>query len=1124
MDGSAPPAGSIGIVSRTRALPLRRIAVSVLLGVAAALAGVATASSSPSHPVRTGAVERATCAKTWTGAVSTSWTASGNWTPSGAPGATAYACISSGANAPTIAAASNISIAGMELNNLTFTVDGTLSLTDTGGTKSSLMTGGALAGTGTVTIASGHTFTWNGGVMQGTGSTVVAASGTLVMDNSASNQYLILDQRTLTNNGTVTYTPNAGGWNLYLAYFGNVTSFVNNGTFTYNGLNAADPGIGSGGPSTITNNGTFTKAGGTATATISPAFDNDGTVKSKAGVLSLNGGSAVGTGSFGASSGASVALAGGTFNLAGGSAFTGHVAITGGSVSIASGGTLTMSGSNAFAGGIIEGAGIVRVNGTLVWTGGVMQGTGSTVVAASGTLAMNNSASNQYLILDQRTLTNNGTATYKPNAGGWNLGLAYFGNVTSFVNNGTFTYNGLNAADPGIGSGGPSTITNNGTFTRAGGTATATISPAFDNDGTVTAATGTLSFMGGGGTGQSATGQFGTSGGGKISLDGGTYHLGSGAAFSGEGAIGGATVLIDAAVPVSNMAFTGGTIDGAGDLTVNGNMSWTGGAMQGTGSTVVAASGTLAMDNSASNQYLLLDQRTLTNDGTVTYTPNAGGWNLYLAYFGNVTSFVNNGTFTYNGLNPADPGIGSGGPSTITNNGTFTKAGGTATAPISPAFDNNGTLAVQAGTLQFAGAFPAYDAGTKTLTKGTYNLVGALEFPGADVATNSATIVLNGPGSAIRATGGADALVNLASNTTGASLTVRGGKTLTVKPFTNAGTVVIGPGTNSALTATGAGYTQSGGTTSLSVATSKLVTSGASGDVAINGGTLKGLGTVETAAGNTVTNAGQVAPGLSPGSLAVTSAYQSAVAGKLQIEVGGTTVGTGYDRLAVTGAATLNGTLAITTLNGFNPAIGDSFTILTASSVSGTFSNVTGAKIPGGGKAYAVHYNASNVTLEVVATPPVITSFLPVSGPVGKAVTLTGSNFTGASSVKFNGVSATFTVVSDTSITTKVPNGALTGPITVTNPGGTGASATFKVKPKIKSFSPTFGPAGTAVTITGTAFTGVTKVQFNGVSAVFTYNSYTSITATVPAGATTGVITVVTPGGKGSSKVVFTVT
>ncbi len=74
--------------------------------------------------------------------------------------------------------------------------------------------------------------------------------------------------------------------------------------------------------------------------------------------------------------------------------------------------------------------------------------------------------------------------------------------------------------------------------------------------------------------------------------------------------------------------------------------------------------------------------------------------------------------------------------------------------------------------------------------------------------------------------------------------------------------------------------------------------------------------------------------------------------------------------------------------------------------------------------------------------PPTIASFTPTSGPVGANVIITGNNFTGANQVKFNGVTASFAVNSNTQITTTVPTGATTGPISVTTPGGTAASAT----------------------------------------------------------------------------------
>jgi hypothetical protein len=168
-----------------------------------------------------------------------------------------------------------------------------------------------------------------------------------------------------------------------------------------------------------------------------------------------------------------------------------------------------------------------------------------------------------------------------------------------------------------------------------------------------------------------------------------------------------------------------------------------------------------------------------------------------------------------------------------------------------------------------------------------------------------------------------------------------------------------------------------------------------------------------------------------------------------------------------------------------------------------------------------------------VPAAPAVSGFNPTSGPVGTPVTISGSSFTGATSVTFNGTPASFTVASDSSITTSVPTGASTGVVGVTGPGGTGTSSgVFTVQgsnpsaPTITSFSPTSGKVGTQVSINGTNFTGASKVTFGGGVAAtsFTVNGTgTQITTTVPTGARNGPISVTTPGGTATSSQTFRV-
>jgi uncharacterized protein (TIGR03437 family) len=62
---------------------------------------------------------------------------------------------------------------------------------------------------------------------------------------------------------------------------------------------------------------------------------------------------------------------------------------------------------------------------------------------------------------------------------------------------------------------------------------------------------------------------------------------------------------------------------------------------------------------------------------------------------------------------------------------------------------------------------------------------------------------------------------------------------------------------------------------------------------------------------------------------------------------------------------------------------------------------------------------------------------LPTSRKVGQRVAILGTNLTGTTSVTFNGIAATFKVISGSLISASVPTGATTGPVQVVTPSGT---------------------------------------------------------------------------------------
>ena len=199
------------------------------------------------------------------------------------------------------------------------------------------------------------------------------------------------------------------------------------------------------------------------------------------------------------------------------------------------------------------------------------------------------------------------------------------------------------------------------------------------------------------------------------------------------------------------------------------------------------------------------------------------------------------------------------------------------------------------------------------------------------------------------------------------------------------------------------------------------------------------------------------------------------------------------------------------------PILSDTATELTTVVPAGAENGpitVTNARFPAGGIS----------TEQFDVTPaPVITALEPAQGGVGESVGIVGTNLLGATGVSFNGTTGTITNVTATEVTATVPNGATTGPITLTTPAGSATSAqefTIYPTPAVRTVSPLSGPIGTKVRVDGQNLAGATEVTFGGVPATIVSDSATRVVVTASG---SGPVTVTTPGGAATGSQGFTV-
>lgn len=193
-----------------------------------------------------------------------------------------------------------------------------------------------------------------------------------------------------------------------------------------------------------------------------------------------------------------------------------------------------------------------------------------------------------------------------------------------------------------------------------------------------------------------------------------------------------------------------------------------------------------------------------------------------------------------------------------------------------------------------------------------------------------------------------------------------------------------------------------------------------------------------------------------------------------------------------------------------NPGILVRNVVTTPTSIAATFQIAFSAASGAATVTVTTTTGSATTSFSVNASAPVLSTLSPTSGPVTRMVTITGNGFSttaGLNQIKFNGLTATTLSATATTLTTQVPSGATTGPVTVTVGGLTSNGVNFTVAaagppPTLTTVSPNVGSVqgGQQTTLTGTNFVVGTTVKIgNKPASVLTLVSATTMIVQVPA-------------------------
>jgi len=557
-------------------------------------------------------------------------------------------------------------------------------------------------------------------------------------------------------------------------------------------------------------------------------------------------------------------------------------------------------------------------------------------------------------------------------------------------------------------------------------------------------------------------------------------------------------------------------LSGASLQVLSGNVNLTGGGT--ISGTITAVAGT----NLQLNGQVLTTSSVVSSDGFVEILDSteagsfqaAGGTTAQNTSFTGTVVSLGSSLDVYPGTVSFAPAVG--GPVTLTT-GALTLESGFSTLTGTDSFVANGLLTLQRfAVLSTSGVVDAY--GGLTILTGTNDPTvidgttlsnhGAATLdttagPGPVGLAQGATInnlagasfAITGPGGVIAAQDNSAVAFNNAGSLT-CDVASNGSFGINV-PFSNSGSVSVQQGTFNLSTATNSGtvtvasgttlgastYTQTAGATILNGATLN------GGTYNIDAGSLSGTGTINA----NVTNGGQVIPGGTgvAGLLTINGNYTQTATGSLNVNLGGTTADSQYNQLAVSGTAALGGTINVALISGFQPALPNTFQVLTYGSSSGNFTAYNGLNL-GGGRFLDPVFSPGNLTLD---TDQVAISGAPAIRLEGIPISLTGS-VTGPSAGNFYAAGFSWTVTQNGnpfqsgsgSTFTFTPNLSATYLVTLTvtdAAGGTGTtSLQIVVAPSIIVLDPT---AGGALSLSGNAsikLTGGVFVDSNSSTAI----------------------------------------